>query len=255
MQRYVYGIIRAQEVMTFDVEGLGPSSPKPQSFPLGDGLAMISTPYSGEQVRSSRRNMLTHTRVLEHVMTSHDVLPMRFGTVIPAEQDGEAILKAHKTQFVEAFDTIDGCYELSLKIFWRDGVAFKEIIEEDAALRAVRDSLATRDPQQSHYERIEFGKQIEAQVSAKRAQEAKELRMRLQHLCTQFIEGPVNDDVMIANFSMLVTSAQEKAVDEAVNMLDDVHGQRLTFRYVGPMPAFSFVELKIDPAPPQRAFA
>ncbi|MEM9287697.1 MAG: GvpL/GvpF family gas vesicle protein [Pseudomonadota bacterium] len=255
MQRYIYGIIRAQDVLTFDIDGLGPSSPKPQSFPLGDGLAMISTPFSGEQVRPSRRNMLTHTRVLEHVMASHDVLPLRFGTVLPEADEGSSILKANKGQFLDAFAKVEGRRELSLKILWRDGIAFKEVMEADETLRSTRDALAARDPKQSHYERIEFGKRVEAAIADKRAQEAKELRMRLQHLCAQFVEGPVSDDVMIANFSMLVDAEQEQAVDKAVNLLDDVHGSRLTFRYVGPMPPFSFVELKIDPIAPQGAAA
>ncbi|MEO0411360.1 MAG: GvpL/GvpF family gas vesicle protein [Pseudomonadota bacterium] len=250
MQRYVYGIIRAETVLEFDVEGLGKGAPKPQSYPLGDGLAMVSTSFSGEQIRPSRRNMLTHTKVLEHVMQGHDVLPIRFGTVLPDAEEGQAMLRANKAQFLKAFDDVGGCHELSLKIIWRDGIAFQEVIDADDALRAARDALAQRDPRQSHYERIEFGKQVEAAIAAKREKEAKELRMRLQHLCTDFAEGAVSDDVMIANFSMLVTPEQEAQVDKAVNLLDDVHGERLTFRYVGPMPPFTFVELKIDPARP-----
>lgn len=255
MQRYVYGIIHAQDVKDFDVEGLGTDGPRPQSFPLGDGLAMVTTPYSGGVLRPSRRNMLTHTRVLEHVMEAHDVLPMRFGTVLPAADEGEAILRANKAQFMDAFEKVAGCRELSLKISWIGDVAFQEVMAADDRLRAMRDDLALRDPKRSHYERIEFGKQVEAAVAEKRAKEAKELRMRLQHLCSDFADAPVNDDVMIANFSMLVTAEQEAQVDNAVNLLDDVHGERLTFRYVGPMPPFSFVELQLEPAPPAAANA
>lgn len=259
MQRYVYGIIRSETVLEFDVEGVGKGAPKPQSYPLGDGLAMVSTTFSGEQIRPSRRNMLTHTKVLEHIMQGHDVLPIRFGTVLPDAQEGEALLRANKAQFLQAFQDVGGCHELSLKIYWRDGIAFQEVIDADEALRAARDALADRDPRQSHYERIEFGKQVEAAIALKRLQEAKELRMRLQHVCADFAQGAVNDDVMIANFSMLVTREQEAEVDKVVDLLDDVHGQRLTFRYVGPMPPFSFVELKIDPvassAAPQTQLA
>lgn len=255
MQRYIYGIIRTHDVQEFDIEGLGKRGAKPRSFPLGEGLAMISSSYDGAEIRPSRRNMLTHTRVLEHVLQRYDVLPMRFGTVLPAAQEGEAILKAQKAQFVEAFEAVEGARELSLKIYWRDGVAFQEVIEADEALRETRDILAQRDPAQSHYERIEFGKKIEAAIALKREREAKELRMRLQHLCRDMAEGPVNDDVMIANFSFLVDSAQEAALDDAVNMLDDVHGARLSLRYVGPMPPFSFVELKIDPVHADGALA
>lgn len=248
MKRYVYGLIRAQDAQTFDIEGLGPSGPKPEAYPLGDGVAMISTPYRGDQIRPSRRNMLTHTRVLEHVMLGHDVLPLRFGTVLPAASEGRAILAANKTQFLDAFDKVNGCRELSLKIFWRDGIAFKEVIESDRALRAKRDALASRDPAQSHYERIEFGRRVEAAISAKRESEAKTLRLRLQHLSNEFLSTPASDDVMVANFSFLANAAQETALDEAVNLLDEIHGARLSFRYVGPMPAFSFVDVKIEPA-------
>ncbi|MEM8799263.1 MAG: GvpL/GvpF family gas vesicle protein [Pseudomonadota bacterium] len=247
MQRYVYGIIRTREIVGFDVEGLGSGTPKPESIPIGDGLAMITTPFDGEKIRPSRKNMLAHTRVLEHVMTQHDVLPMRFGTVLPAEDEGEAILNAHKQEFQKAFEDVEGHRELSLKVFWKDGVAFREIMEESEELRTLRDNLAKKDPAQSHYERIEFGKKVEAQIAAKRAKEADDLKFRIQHICKKFAEGPINDDVMIANFSFLVDAEQEAKLDETVNLLDEVHCERLSFRYVGPMPPFSFVELKIDP--------
>lgn len=255
MQRYIYGIIRTHDVREFDIEGLGKRGAKPKSFPLGEGLAMISSAYDGAEIRPSRRNMLTHTRVLEHVLEHYDVLPMRFGTVLPAAQEGEAILRAQKEQFTQAFKAVEGARELSLKVFWRDGVAFEEIMDADEALRETRDMLAQRDPAQSHYERIEFGKKIEAAIALKREKEAKELRLRLQHLCRDMVEGSVNDDIMIANFSFLVDSEQEAALDDAVNLLDDVHGARLSLRYVGPMPPFSFVELKIDPALADSALA
>ena len=253
MQRYVYGIIQAQAVETFDVAGLGPDDPKPQSTPLGDGLAMISTPYRGEKIRPSRRNMLTHTQVLEHVMGLHDVLPMRFGTLLPAADQGEAILKANQRQFLDAFDEVSGCRELSLKIYWRDGIAFDEILDRNEDLRAARDALAARDPKQSHYERIDLGKKIEAAMAEKREAEAMRLRTPLAPICRRFIEGPVNDDLMICNFSMLVDQADEEALDTAINTLDQMHGKRLRFRYVGPMPPFSFVELKIDPVTPEAS--
>ena len=247
MQRYVYGIIRAQEVVGFDVEGLGPDAPHPESIPIGDGLAMVSTPFSGDQIRPSRRNMLAHTRVLEHVMSSHDVLPMRFGTVLPQEAEGEAILHSHRTQFLDAFDEVAGLRELSLKVFWKEDLAFREIIEADDDLRAKRDDLAGKDPVKSHYERIQFGKDVEAAVAAKRSEEAEKLKLGLSHLCTRLVEAEPREDLMIANFSFLVNADQEALLDEAVNLLDDLQGQKMTFRYVGPMPPFSFVELKIDP--------
>ncbi|MEM7568222.1 MAG: GvpL/GvpF family gas vesicle protein [Pseudomonadota bacterium] len=248
MQRYVYGIIQAQDVLEFDVQGIGDGAPRPQSFPLGEGLAMVSTPYRGEAIRPSRRNMITHTKVLEAIMAQQDVLPMRFGTVLPAAADGETILRAHKQQFVDAFGKVGGCRELSLKIYWQGSTAFDEVMAADEDLRAARDSLAERDPKQSHYERIEFGKQVEAAIAAKRDKEAREMRLRLQHLCTEFSQGPISDDMMVANFAFLVTPDQEAAIDEALALLDQVHGARVRFRYVGPMPPFSFVELNIDPS-------
>jgi Gas vesicle synthesis protein GvpL/GvpF len=244
MMRYIYGIIRSETATTFDVEGLS-GAIRPVSLPMAGGLAMVTSPHDNTVLRPTRKNMLAHTRVLETVMKEFDVLPVRFGTVVASDHSGVALLENNREQFLSAMETIQGRVELSIKIFWRDGVAFREVMTENARLTAERDRLASMDPGKSHYDRIEFGKAVGAAISAKRDTDSSAIIERLTPYAEKMLQGPITEDAMIVNLSMLVKRDMEKLLDQAINLIDDVHGKRWMIRYVGPIPAFSFVELSL----------
>jgi Gas vesicle synthesis protein GvpL/GvpF len=245
---YVYGIVRAEEGQRFDVEPM-PGAQSVETGPASDGLAFISSEVGDQRLRSSRANLLAHTRVLETVMKTHDVLPIRFGTLIDSNVDGARVLEANKEEFAHGFSVVEGCVEISLKVHWHHNKVFEDVMARNAGLRAERDDLSRVDPTRSHYARIEFGKKVENAIAAIRAEDSEVILRALRPSADQIIEGAALDDTMIVNLSCLVDRDRLTKFDIAVEKLDQLHSNRWTFRYVGPMPTFSFADLSINFSP------
>ena len=249
---YVYGIVRSDAQKTFEIEPI-PGGSVVQTGPADAGLAFVSSDIGDAKPRASRANLLAHTRVLETVMKEADVLPIRFGTMIESDVDGGKVLADNAEEFARAFAAIEGRTEICLKINWPDGKVYDEIISRNGILRRERDALSVSNPNQSHYARIEFGKKVETAVAEVRAKDRDMIVNNLKDFADQMVEGPILDETMVVNLSFLVKRDQLATFDAAVERLDDLYDDRWTFRYVGPMPAFSFVDLKIDFAPEKES--
>jgi len=51
---------------------------------------------------------------------------------------------------------------------------------------------------------------------------------------------------MVLNGAFLVDAAKESDFDEAVQSLDQDFGDRLMFKYVGPVPPYNFVNIVVN---------
>jgi hypothetical protein len=209
-------------------------------------LAAVISPASVEPIARSRRNMLTHTSVLERMMPHATVLPLRFGTVAPDEAALQACIATHRGAFREALHSIEGRVELGLKASWRKDRVFTDIVERDTALRQLRDRLQARPAGETYYERIELGRRVEAALAERRASETAAIMAELLPLAEREAELRAHDDDMVLNRAFLVARAAEAAFDAAVARIAERFAARLEFRYVGPVPPFNFVGLRAD---------
>jgi hypothetical protein len=214
------------------------------SFIAVEDLAALVSVAGGEPIARSRRNMLTHTSILERAMKLATVLPLRFGTVAPDVSALQACITANRSAFHAALRSIDGRVELGLKASWRKGGVFNDIVERDQSLRQMRDRLRTRPAGETYYERIELGRRVEAAVAERRAAETAAIMAELLPLADREAELRNHDEDMIFNRAFLVKRPVEPAFDEAVARVAERFSERLEFRYVGPVPPFNFVNLQ-----------
>jgi hypothetical protein len=247
------------------IYGLAARAGLPDAAPLGPGIAgaalrwieapgqaaaasfaALASAAPEEAIAPTRRNMLTHTAVLERAMRETPVLPVRFGTVAPAEAAFIACLTAHAPAFATALGGIAGRVELGVKASWRPEAMFAGVVEDDPALRAARDQLAGRPAAQTYYERIELGRRIEATLAARRAAATRAILAALSPLAERTVELKLLDDAMILNAAFLVPQAAEPHFDAAMEALGAQFGDRVLFRYVGPIPPYNFVSLRAD---------
>lgn len=210
------------------------------------GLAALVTDAPADGIEPTRRNMLAHTALLERAMARATVLPMRFGTIAPDAPTLSRCLANHAPAFRGALDAIAGRVELGVKASWKDGIVFREIVEQDSALRSLRDRLRTRPQAETYHDRIELGRRVEAALAARRAEEATAILQALSPLAEAEAGLKEVEESMILNRAFLVPRAQEAAFDAAMQDLATAHGERIAFRYVGPVPPYNFVRLRAD---------
>jgi hypothetical protein len=238
---YIYGVLHMRLDMPAEA-GVGVGGATVSLLPAGD-LAILTSPCGPDPVARSRRNMLAHTSVLERAMVQETVLPLRFGTVAPNQAALQVCIQTNREAFSTALRGIDGRVELGLKASWRSGTVFTDIVERDHGLRQLRDKLRARPTGETYYERIELGRRVEAAIDQRRASEAAEIMTELLPLAEREADMRKHDDDMILNRAFLVPRSAEAMFDAAVARMAERFGDRMDFRYVGPVPPFNFVSL------------
>ena len=114
-QAYFYGVIRSPMPAAFSAPGMGERGDPVHAVPFGDLAAVVSA-SPAPSYASTRRNMMTHTRVLEEVMGRFAVLPARFGIVAPSvEEIARELIEPRRPALRQQLDALDGRIEMGLK--------------------------------------------------------------------------------------------------------------------------------------------
>lgn len=243
--RYLYCFFRGSEPEIFTSKGMGDRGDRVSSIHYRDlGLVMSASPQS--QYYNTRRNMMTHTKVLEEVMADRTILPVRFNNLAPKKEQIYNLLKKRYNELQGQLSEMDGKIEMGLKALWYEGIVFDEILASHSEIRQLRDSLQGKSPNATYYQRIRLGEMVEAALKQKRQDEEEEIISRLRPIVVKVRTNQLITDRMIVNAAFLVEREKEAELDAAIQELDAEIGQRILFRYVGPVPPYNFVNVMIS---------
>ncbi len=246
---YIYCIAEAQAFENgsppFTTPGIdGPDHPV-RTVKYADLVAVVSDAQH-EHYDVTRENLQTHARVLEEAMTRSDVLLVSFGIVSTGDQEvQELLLKREADELHRFLEYVHGRIELDLSILWNREQLFSEIVAESDEIRALRDSIAGQNPDAVYQERVRLGELTAAAIDQRREQEAQAILEALEPLA---VETKLNDlltDMMILNAAFLVDKSQEQAFDAEVQAIGEGQADRLIFRYVGPLPPYNFINIRV----------
>jgi hypothetical protein len=244
--KYLYAIIACSEPREFKTRGIGERGDTVQTINYRRLAAVVSNSPIVEY-ENSRRNMMAHTVVLEEVMTGFDLLPVRFGTVATSADAIESRLLALRyDEFTGLLEEMHGRIELGLKAFWHEGAAFEEVVKENEKIRRLRAALQGRSLEESYYERIELGEEVEKAMNHIRARDEEMILSRLKPFSHKTRTNKIVSDRMVLNAAFLIDRENGAAMDEAVKRLDEEFGSRLMFKYVGPAPPYNFVNIVVN---------
>ncbi len=245
--KYIYGIIRHDGALDFGPIGIGKRADLVYGIHFRDITAVVSnSPVI--QYEARRVNMTTHEKVLEEIMKQFTVLPVRFST-ISEYADDSGILKILETEydkFSNLLDKMDGKKELGLKILAHEAAVYESIIEKYDEIRSLRDKLLNLPADKTHYQRMKIGEMV-AEALKTEIRTYKEIILDVLNPLTDDLK--VNDnygELMILNAAFLIKNTAEPEFDKAVNDLDEKYGHFMTFKYVGTLPPYNFVNLVIN---------
>jgi hypothetical protein len=98
----------------------------------------------------------------------------------------------------------------------------------------------------THYQRMKIGEMV-AEALKKETSNFKNII--LDALSPIADDMKLNDnygEMMILNSAFLIKNSSEPLFDKAVNDLDEKYGSFMTFKYVGTLPPYNFVNLVIN---------
>ena len=244
--KYLYAIIACPQAREFKARGVGEQGDTVYTI-NHRRLAAVVSDSPMKEYDNSRRNMMAHALVLEELMEEFDLLPVRFGTIAPASKSvGEQLLEPRYEEFTQLLGEMDGRVELGLKAFWYEGAVFDEVVRENQAIRALRDSLAGKPVEATHFERIRLGEAVEKALNEKRNRDEEMILSRIRPHVRKTRTNKILNERMVLNAAFLVDRAREPDVDAVIQQLDEEFGNRLMFKYVGPVAPYNFVNIIVE---------
>jgi len=242
--RYIYCITRNGLPVNLEVPGV---DSQPLSLVSDGELTAIVSPSVTKRYRLNRQNTMAHETVIERVMARGTVLPVKFGTV----SDNEAaivakVLRDRHDDLVGLLASMDGKAEMGLKAMWDSQRIYGDIVERNPEIRKLRDRLMGLPPNEGHFERIRLGERVEAEINDRRESDSEMIMQRLMPLTADNRRNSIYGEMMILNASFLIETAREAEFDAAVQQLDQEWDGVVTFKLVGPLPPFNFVNLVIS---------
>jgi hypothetical protein len=242
--KYVYGVVRARRGSRQRLRGLGD---QPVKVVAHDGIGALASDVPDGPLEAGRDELLAHSRVLERALEKGVVLPMRFGMVMPTEEAiRQDLLGPHSDELEAQLDEMEGKVELNIKAIYQEQAILREVLAESPEIAALRRSLEGKPEDATYYERIRLGELVAEALTAKRERDERGLVGRLEPHALTVQVGPAVHERMAANASFLVDQDQLAEFDRAVDKLGAEQAGRIRFKYTGPLPPHSFVELSME---------
>ncbi len=81
-------------------------------------IAAVVSPLTEARLGATPMNVWLHEEIVEALMATSPVLPVRWGTVLPGERRLLAVLEAHHDDLAAALEQVRGRVELGLRVLW-----------------------------------------------------------------------------------------------------------------------------------------
>ena len=234
--KYVYGVVRARGSSPGMVHGI---NHEPVALVKSEGLAALTSDVPDE--------LLTHTRVLEKALEGGTVLPMRFGVVMPHDQAvRDELLARYHSELEAQLDEMEGKVEINIKGIYDEDAILREVLAQDPEIAGLKQAIQGKPEDATYYERIRLGELIGEALSLKRGEDERAIVDRLLPSVVAVEVGEAVHERMAVNASFLVNRDRLEQFDKEVDSLGEHQAGRIRFKYAGPLPPHSFVELGIE---------
>lgn len=246
---YVYAIIPAGDHTTFDVAGVDDHHDQVYSLPYRRLAAVVSrtsrSDYRGMARQEVLRYLVAHQRVVEAVMATLPVLPVKFGTVLPDEARVHLLLEQGEAGFRSTLEGLADRVQMEVVVTWDLAAVFQEIGAEEDITRAKARAVGG-PPEDVAAARVAVGQMVKGALDRRRSELQDHLILRLRDVACDLVANPLLDDRMVANVALLLNRADREALDRRLVELDRQFEGRLNFRCVGPLPPYSFATVEVE---------
>jgi hypothetical protein len=243
--KYIYGIVEEPQPKRFSFTGVGEADVYTLNH---QRLAAIISDTEFSEIDPTRKNVQAHTIVQDELLKEYTLLPMGFGMVAASEDEVRGLLEKNYEGLTSELDRLANMIEVELKIYWDQETVIKEIQGENHELSRLKTKIkASSSPGETRNLMIEAGRMVEYIVLDWKNRYAETVYTVLKELSYQ---AKMNNPVGLKNLlnaSFLIEKPRESEFKEQVYKLDAKFQGKVNFKYVGPMPPYNFVDLRLEP--------
>ncbi|MBI4639613.1 MAG: GvpL/GvpF family gas vesicle protein [Candidatus Tectomicrobia bacterium] len=243
--KFLYAIIEREGEESLPFRGLG-DAPLETVF-YRDLAAVVSSldlgRFEGQDKEHLKADLVKYQQVNLFLLAHSTMVPLRFGTTARDRDQVEEVLGRLYLQLKRFLNRLRGKVELVVQAFWDLPKILREIGNGEAS--SLNQEIFQRRGQTDPREVLEIGRKLFEMAEARKKVIAETIHSRLSPLARDSSEGPQQGEAMILNRSYLVDRGKEPLFDEAMNRLGNEYEGDLTFRYIGPLPSYSFVNIEL----------
>ncbi|MBI4823590.1 MAG: GvpL/GvpF family gas vesicle protein [Nitrospirae bacterium] len=248
--KYIYGIIESTEGKVFN------SDREVYAIPHQDISAVVSdseiVDYNTLTKDIVARHLLRHQQVMEGIMDSCTVIPVKLGTYALNTQEVEELLFGGYGAFKRAFRELGNRIEMEVTAVCSDlDSAIKEI-GNGREVKELKEQLMSRPGGTSLEERIKIGRFIKNLWDRERERLASEIEDNLSEAALTEAEPELflkrhalADEGMITNAAFLIDRGKRSEFERRLDALSELYAGKINFRCVGPLPAYSFYTAEV----------
>lgn len=245
--RYIYGFISTKEQKTFGPIGIEQGDV--YFFPHKDVAAVVSDlpliQFDSLPKEALLLYLATYQAVIEKVMKSHNIIPIKFGTILQAEEDLKKMLEKGYGRINTNLKEMENKIELDVAALWSNFDSILKEIGEEEDIKRLKEEALTKPPEQVFEIKIKLGKLVKDTLDRKREECASQLLDALKKEAEIYHSHAVMDDSMIMNMAFLINKDRQDTFESKVDQLDKQYNGKINFRIVGPLPPYSFTTLEM----------
>ena len=245
MKLYTYAVIDSNNKITAPINGLKGTGI--YNIPYRDIGIVVS---QSEQIQDiTQEHILKHEEVVEKLMESFTVLPIRFLTLFKKEDDLLLMMQEHYSDFRENLDRLRNKVEFGIKIIWPGETIKNRVIEASKKLNA-NVAIADNTPGKSFV----MQKLEKYKIDKEFAEEADRCIALLDDFFSRFVTEKklekLKSDNLLLNAYYLVEKEKQGDFKEAFERAKNTPGD-LKYLFSGPWPPYNFISLTKKLNPPR----
>jgi len=243
MKIYAYGIIDSNSGMDEPLRGLGEVSV--YNIPYRDIVVIVSE-LSDEAKEKTDTYILEHERIVERLMKSFTVLPMRFLTVFNTKEDLLSMAELYYEDFKDNLARLHNKVEFGMKVIWPADTIKQRVVDVYHKTKH-NVSISTESPAKTFVK-----EKFQEHIIEKEFQEEADR-------CIQVVDDYFNriacekklkrlqTESLLLNASYLVDKDRQNEFKQAFEQLKNAPSD-LKFLFSGPWPCYNFINLTKRPS-------
>jgi len=209
-----------------------------------------------EDIEWVKAKVLAHQRVLEAVLVSHTLIPMRFCTIYRSESGVQEMLTQHYDDFVETLTQLEGKQEWGVKVYCDGKTLAQRVGEVSDRVKELKAEMDQKSSGAAYFLKKKMDEAIAEEMERVSDEYAQRSHDRLSGHAEEAVINPLQskeltgrEEAMVLNGAYLVAKEQLAAFRAELESLSVEH-DNLGFIYemTGPWPPYNFVSTCTEPS-------
>ena len=259
MGRYIYGVISGGAAESFPLDGVVPSAAegtqdravveRAYTVSWRDISAVVTdapvVDYTTMPKDALAHLLVRHQQVIERVMATHTMVPLRLGTFAASDEHVRRILASGHETIKDVLQKARDVVEIDVTACLADFGSFLRQVSQLPHVVQLRQSFLHKAGGVTVEDQVNAGVIVKQHADREKQRMSQQIGDTLALIAEDSRVHDLMDDKMVLNSAFLIRKDRQDEFYRQVEERNAESANQLNFRCVGPLPPYSFYTLEI----------